>query len=296
MLNRMHLLTAMCLAASTGLFVVGPMRADDLSGGQVSPSRETDVNVALPAGIEAKNLNSDKAIERAFKDATNDAMSKTGMDNLLNRLVDEDRVRINKSLPSGRSLNNIEGDKNKRLTDLIADIEGSWKSKYNQGFDLDINKVYTTNMFSIQTGEVVDANLLVGKWPVNANPMADKGGKLTPGSADEAKNHSFGGDVNLEKGRDVGIVHFTRTSSLPGVNASMIREAGGWKFDIPNDVNAQALYDNVVKGLTYFDHQKDKWPSDVNESYRQMTHIVVASLYGVPLTMEGGVRPSDIKP
>src|SRR5437867_11453389 len=118
MLNRTHLLTAMCLAVSTGLFVVGPMRADDLSGGQVSPSRETEADVSLPPGIEAKNLNSDKAIERAFKDVTNDAMNKTGFDNLVGRLVDEDRGRINKSLLSGRSLNNIEGDKNKRMTDL----------------------------------------------------------------------------------------------------------------------------------------------------------------------------------
>src|SRR6185295_13999797 len=115
-----------------------------------------------------KNLNSDKAIERAFKDVTNDSMNKTGFDNLVGRLVDEDRVRINKSLLAGRSLNNIEGDNNKKLTDLIADIGGSWKAKYNQGFDVDISKVYTTNMFHIQTGEVVDANLLIGKWPVNA--------------------------------------------------------------------------------------------------------------------------------
>jgi len=297
MLNRMHLLTAMCLAVSTGLFVVGPMRADDLSGGQVSPSRETETDVALPAGIEAKNLNSDKAIERAFKDVTNDAMNKTGFDNLINRLVDEDRVRINKSLDNGRSLNNVTGDKNKRLTDLISDIEGTWKSKYNQGFDVDINKVYTTNIFHIQTGEVVDANMLVGKWPVNAAFNADKGGKLTPSEAQDTKGKVYGGDVNLEKGRDVAIVHFMRTSGLPGVNASMIREAGGWKFDIPNDVNAQALYDNVCKGLSHFDQQKDKWPSDVNEAYRQMTHLLVASLYGVPLTTDaGGVRPADIKP
>jgi len=293
MLNRTHLLTAMCLAVSTGLFVVGPMRADDLSGVQVSPGRETEADVAMPAGIEVKNLNSDKAIERAFKDVTNDSMNKTGMDNLIGRLVDEDRVRINKSLVSGRSLNNIEGDKNKKLTDLIADIEGTWKSKYNQGFDVDINKVYTTNFFHIQTGEVVDANMLVGKWPVNANIGADKGGKLTPQEAQDTKGRLLGGDVNLEKGRNVAIVHFIGTPGFAGVNASMIHEAGGWKFDVPNDVNAQALYDNLCKNLSYFDQRKDKWPGDVNEAYRQMTHLVVASLYGVPLNMEaGGVRPA----
>jgi len=293
MLNRTHLLTAMCLAVSSGLFVAGPMRADDLSGGQVSPGRETEADVSLPAGIEAKNLNSDKAIERAFKDVTNDAMNKTGMDNLVDRLVDEDRTRIKNSLDSGRSLNNVTGDKNKRLTDLIADIEGTWKSKYNQGFDVDINKAYTNQFFHIQTGEVVDANLLVGKWPVQAGFGASTGGRLTPSEAQDTKGKVYGGTVNLEKGRNVAIVHVMSTPGFSGLNASMIHEAGGWKFDIPNEVNAQALYDNLCKNLSYFDQRKDQWPGDVNEGYRQFTHLVVASLYGVPLTTEaGGVRPA----
>jgi len=293
MLNRTHLLTAMCLAVSTGLFVVGPMRADDLSGGQVSPGRETETDVALPAGIEAKNLNSDKAIERAFKDVTNDSMSKTGLDNLVDRLVDEDRTRVKKSVTSGHTLNNISGDNNKRLTDLIADIEGSWKSKYNQGFDVDINKAYPKEFFHIQTGEVVDANLLVGKWPVDAAINATKGGKLTPQEAQDTKGKVYGGTVNLEKGRNVAIAHFIGSSGFPGLNASMIHEAGGWKFDVPNDINAQMLYDNLCKNLSYFDQRKDNWPGDVNEAYRQVTHLVVASLYGVPMTTEaGGVRPA----
>jgi len=293
MLNRTHLLTAMCLAVSTGLFVVGPMRADDLSGGQVSPSRETETDVSLPAGIEVKNLNSDKAIERAFKDVTDDAMNKTGFDNLVDRLVDEDRTRIKKSFASG-SLNNIDGSKNQRLTDLIADIEGTWKSKYNQGFSLDVGKTYTKDFFHIQTGEVIDANQLVGKWPVDAAINATKGGKLTPQEAQDTKGKVYGGTVNLEKGRNVAIVHVMSSPGFSGLNASMIHEAGGWKFDVPNDVTAQTLYDNLCKNLSYFDQRKEKWPTDVNEAYREMTHLVVASLYQVPLTTEAGqgARPT----
>jgi len=299
MLNRNHLLTVMCLAVSTGLFVMGPALADDLSAGQttggaaVSPSRETEADVSLPAGIEAKNLNSDKAIERAFKDVTNDALNKTGFDNLVDRLVDQDRDRIKKSLNNG-SLNNVDGNKNKRLTDLIADIEGSWKAKYNKAFDIDIGKVYTGDYLHIQTGEVVDANQLVGKWPVDAAINAHSGAKLTPQEAQDTKGHVYGGDINLEKGRNVAIVHLLGKNGYMGMNASMIHEAGGWKFDVPNDVTAQSLYDNLCKNLAYFDQKKDSWPTDVNESYRLMTHLVVASLYQVPVTPDAnqGARPA----
>jgi len=296
MLNRYHLLTAVCVAASTGLFVMGPALADDLSptgnAGNVSPSRETEADVSLPAGIEAKNLNSDKSIEHAFKAVTDDAMSKTGLDNLVDRLVDQDRDRIKKSLNSG-TLNNIDGTKNKQLTDLIADIEGTWKTKYNQNFNLDIGKVYTGDFLHIQTGEVVDANQLVGKWPVDAAINAPKGGKLTPQEAQDTKGKTFGGDVNLEKGRNVAIVHIMGKNGYAGLNASLIHEVGvGWKFDVPNTVTANSLYDNLCKNLSYFDQKKDSWPTDANESYRLFSHLVVASLYGVPVTPTNSPMPS----
>jgi len=293
MLNRIHVLTAMCLAVSTGLFVMAPAMADDMSPtAGVSPSRETEMDASLPAGIEAKNLNSDKAIERAFKAVSEDAMSKTGMDNLVARFVDQDRERINKSLGSGRSLNNITGDKNKQLTDLIADIEGNWKAKYNSAFNLDIGKSYTGDFFHIQTGEVVDANQLVGKWPVSAAINGNTGGKLSADDASQAKNKNFGGDVNLEKGRNVAIVHIMGKNGYAGLNASMIHEAGGWKFDVPNDVTADTLYSNLVKNLSYFDQKKDSWPTDANESYRLLTHLVVASLYQVPVTAVNSPMPA----
>jgi len=299
------------MAVSTGLYAVKAAGADELSGSTpgtpsaVSPSRQTEADVSLPAGIQSKNLNSDKGIENAFKAIDQDALSKTGMDNLINRLVDQDRVRISKSLPSGTSLNNIDGNKNQKLTELIGSIETNWKNKYNMGFDFDVNKVFTNDFVHIQTGEVTDPNQLVGKWPVQVSMQTKSGasgittgapGTVTPSDAQQARDKAFGGDVNLEKGRNVAIVHLMSAQGYSGLYASLIHEAGGWKFDVPNNLSAQNLYDNLCKNLSYIDQHKDTWPTDSSAAYRQLTHAVVAALYDVQLgdmqNQNPGVRPS----
>jgi hypothetical protein len=243
----------------------------------------------LPDGITAKDLNSDKAIEKAFKAVTEDAMSKTGFDNLVSRLVVQDKERITKSLTSG-TLNNINGSKNQKLTDVIASIEGGWQAKYNQKFSIEIAKVYTPDYIHIQTGEVADADQLVGKWPVMPTLLSGNAGNLTQSDADKTKAHYFGSDVKLEKGRDVAVAQFQTTQSFSGLNTSMIHETGGWKFDIPNTVDAQKLYDNVVNNLTTLDKSRTMWPDDVNEGYRRFTQAVVAALYDAPYPGES-VRP-----
>jgi hypothetical protein len=284
MLNRKIVMALACLGVATGMSLSGQAVADDVvitnSGTKIVADRPL-----LPVGINAKDLNADKAIDKAFKGVTEASMNKTGFDNLVSYLVDQDRDRINKSLSSG-TLNNINGSKNQRLTDVIANIEGGWKSKYNQNFNLDIAKVYTREYIQIHTGEVADPALLVGKWPVMPNMMTGNAGKLTQAEADEARNRMFGGNVNLEKGRNVAVAQFSTSQHFSGLNATLIHEAGGWKFDVPNTMTAQKLYDNVVDRLTTLDRSRDQWPSDVNEAYRRFTQAVVSALYDAPFPGE----------
>jgi hypothetical protein len=284
MLNRIYALTAVALSAAAGLFVAGPGVLAQ-QGMSAQPIVERDLS--LPVGITARDLNADKSIEKLFRSATNDSMNKTGFDNIVASLVDQDRDRLKASL-SGGTLGNIDGNKNKQLTDLIADIEGSWKSKYNQNFDADYTKVFTANALHIQTGEVADPQLLIGKWPVDPRTPGSAAGKVTQSDIDQAQNRLMGGNVNLEKGRNVAIAHLMGSTRLNGANASLVHEAGGWKFDVPNTLTAQRLYNNLVSNLAYLDQRKNEWPADVNEGYRDFARAVTASLYDIPLTRDGG--------
>jgi len=302
MIKTTSILAAACVAASLGVLGVSMTGAqtmpanrgvDNMTGNTMRDKVAADSIPALPAGITSKDLNSDKSIEKAFKAVTEDAMSKTGFDNIVGKLVDQDRTRIEKSLGSGRGLGNVKGDKNKEFSDLVAQITDTWKAKYNQKFDIDIAKVFGNRDFiTIQTGEVTDANQLVGKWPVDAGLMdnaMEGAGKLSQADADQTKHKVFGGDVNLEKGRNVAIAHIYTNADFHGLNASLIHEAGGWKFDVPNTLTADGLYDNVVKNLTTLAQDKDKWPADVNDGYRLFTRVITSSMYDVTLKREPGV-------
>jgi len=306
MLNRISLLTAVCMTASAGLFVTTSL-ADDLTGTRTTAvGADMGTNLKLPPGVTPKDLNSDKSIDKAFKAVAEDGMSKTGFDNLVSKLVDQDRDRIKKSVANNRSLSNVDGNNNKRLTDVIADIEGTFKSKYNSKFDIDISKSYTTDFIHIMTGEVTDPQLLVGKWPVDPVSLSDMNagtaGKVTQSDADIAKSKTFGGDVNLEKGRNVAVAYVMGNHGLKGFTASLIHEnLVGWKFDVPNTMTADQLYNNLVANLSYLDQHKETWSTDVNQANREFTHAISASLFNINIANgmtangldNGSPRPLD---
>jgi hypothetical protein len=299
MLNRTSLLTAVCLA-SAGLFVASAPAADNVTITSNGSSVTADMNshTALPAGITAKNLNDDKAIDKAIKNVAEDGLSRDGFDNLVGRLADQDRDRIKKSAGNA-SLTNLNGDKNQRLNTLVDNLNNSFKAKYSQKVDIDYSKAFTADFVHIMTGEVQDPNQLVGKWPVAAGMSADNAGKLSAADAQQAQNKAFGGDVNLEKGRDVAIAHIVGSHGMPGVTASLIHEvASGWKFDIPNDIDAHRLYNNLLSNLGTIN--TSTLPADVNEANREVAHAVVASLYNIDLSNGSnaanlnGARPMNV--
>jgi len=78
------------------------------------------------------------------------------------------------------------------------------------------------------------------------------------------------------------------STRLNGANASLVHEAGGWKFDVPNTLTGQKLYNNLVSNLSYLNQRKNEWPADVNEGYRDVARAVTASLYDIPFTRDGG--------
>jgi len=301
MLNRIHILSAAVVSA--GLFAANLSAADQTTTitDTTTVTHNADLSADLPAGITAKNLNDDKAIEKTFKNLTDDALSKDGFDNVVGLLVDQDRTRIKDSVDKGHSLTNLTGDKNAQLTDAVSGLQGFWQKKYNTKFAPDYDKVFGNNFLGIKTGEVSDPAALVGHWPLDVSMMstAPGGGKMNDQDLNQARK-TFGGDVNLEKGRNVAIAHIPMSHGMPGLNVSMIHEAGGWKFDIPNNIDAKQLYTNLVNNLNFIKGHEGEAPSDVNDGYREVSHAVVAALYNIDLSQvksptaldNNGVKPA----
>ena len=266
----------------TGSAIAHPPAANASASVNASSS---NANFALPDGITAKNLNQEKDIRReAFGKATAAAMKKDAFSDVVDRLVDQDRNRIGQ----------YKQQKNDALDDVIAKLQGQWKTKY--GKDFDMTRAEDERAFSgvqILQGEISNPDGLAGKWPI-AQPMTATAARTGDEKAQQAANRqdvetakakTFGGDVNLDKGRDVAVVKVPATMGLPDVYCSLIKEhTTGWRFDIPNNITGQQLHDNLVKHLTMMADHPEQWPADADQAYGLVGHHVAMALYNVEAT------------
>jgi hypothetical protein len=233
----------------------------------------------LPPGITAKDLKDDKDIRSAFGAYEKAAVEKSGFKNVVDCLVDQHRDRMKKE---------YKEEKTDALNDVIARLQGQWKTKYNQ--DLDITRAQRQKAFSgivIQTGQVANPKQLAGNWPIaQAVPTTEAQTAASKQDVDKAKNKTFGGDVNLDKGRDVAIAQVPEAFGLPEVRCSLIKEhLSGWRFDVSNTMTGQMLHDSLVKHLTMVTDHPEQWPSDIDQAYGLVGHHVLMALYNVEMPM-----------
>jgi len=207
-----------------------------------------------------------KDICKTLSTATEAAIKKDGFDNLIKRFVDADRDRISKT-----KLTRADWDK---LNAKIDIIQKDWKAKYNQDFNMDDPRMVYNEQFRIVQGVIGEPQ------PAGATMNGDKMDPglpdLTPGAESDKIG---GGDVNREKGRKVAKVTFPETHGMPALYIPMIREVPDmWKIDVPDQVDGQKLYDNLLNQLTMLEDHKDMWPTDVNDAYRAVSHHVLMAI------------------
>jgi len=240
--------------------------------------------LAWPAGFTMKDAK-DTGVRNELATLANNALTMNHFDNFIGNLVDEDRKRI--------------GDyKDKKFTDLdgkINVIRKFWNDKYGKDFDVTAEKSLSGPFAAVIMGEVSDTRQAVANWPVDpkTGKPVEKSGEAIEAGAREA-NKPFGGEKNLDKGRDVALVRIMESHGLPGVTASMIHEGiDNWRFDIPNTRTGQQIHDALLMQLSHVaDHSKD-WPADANEGYRMVTHRVLCAIYGVNPADTGGDRATE---
>lgn len=277
------LLTAACLSASLA-FAAAPVRAADNSanaGAQVThpiaQQEKPNYTFNYPPGIQAKDLKAIPDVQKSFEKVAQSAFGKDPLNDIISYTVDQDRNRLKAS-------DDNKHDNGDALTGIVKQLDSAWHTKYNQNFAFDGSKIYLETFLHVGTGEVTNPDQLVGKWPLPAGDNLSSGaGELTPADARQA-HKTFGGDVNLEKGRDVAIAHISQSHGMPGVTASLIHEMPNtWRFDVPNTLTRQKLYSNLVANLTHLYNNQAQWPADAAEGYRAATQAVVASLYDINL-------------
>jgi len=269
----------------------------------VTPNRDAESAASKNQSKHAEEIHD------VMAQVTEAALTKDGLDDIVERFVDADRNRL------GQNKDALKADDT--LNGRIAQFQKDWKDKYNQDFDIkDEDKVYDTSFAMITEGEEgrartasdrINADATAGGGAASAS--GNVGGVGASGTVDTKTGTASGNvdnktgvdapkvntdgqtaaDKNLnDPGRNIATVHIAASHNMPALDVPMIHEAGGWKIDVPDSVDASKFHQNVLNALTHCDDMKAQWPSDVNDAYRAVTHSVLLSIFDKPLNDASG--------
>lgn len=307
MRNHTHRLAlAAALAAAGAAFSPTPalaqQQASDAQAQQAREARDASARSAaaatFPAGIQAKKADDINDVRKTLDGLTEAAVTKDGFDDLIERLVDQDRNRI--------GANRFAEKKFDDLNAKADQLRQAWKAKYGKDFEIHPSDAFA--MVQVIQGEVQEPAALAGNWPVKAASASASDRAVTAGeretrtSQDPATGAPQGTananadnserreplakneDANLTKGREVAIATFPASHGLPQLNVSLVGEAQGWRVDAPNTLTGQQLHDNLLKHLTHVTDMSAQWPADVKQAEMAVAHHILAAVYGVDQT------------
>jgi len=234
--------------------------------------------VGLNKNASANQAKNAEEIHDVMAQVTEAALTKNGLKDVVERFVDADRNRMGQEQDALKNGETLDG--------RIAQVETDWKAKYGQKFDVrDEDKVYDQNFAMITEGEETGARTASDKTNADTSttpPPAQVNASNKEG-VDKPSVNSNGqtdADKNLnDKGRNIATVHIAASHNLPALDVPMIHEAGGWKLDVPDSVDAKKLHDNIQTALTKVGDMKAQWPSDEADAQRAVTHQVLLAIF-----------------
>jgi hypothetical protein len=252
----------------------GQNDSSDAKQGEQQPAAEETPAAQFPAGVKLDDdPKEDQAqLTKTLDNITEAAFTKGGFDDVVQRLVDQDRNRIGK-----------DGFAEKTFDDLDAMVEAlrtAWKDKYKDDFEVDGEQAFAK--LTTIVGEIDDPKAVASAWPVPAVSEASPQSDAVPAAAKETDGNADPNlDSNVEKGRDVAIATVPASHGLPALNVSLVQELQGWRIDVPNTLTGQQLHDSLLKHLTHVTDAQAQWPADKNEAAAMVAHHVLLAAYGV---------------
>jgi len=299
-------LTASALTIGGLCFIPGTRAADpvapapDATGTVRTDTRTTEVRTVDRGNNPAAAAPDADDIRKTIAWVAETAVTKGDFDKLNNRFVKADEERIEKFKPA---------DGGAKLDGRIDQFNKDWKAKYNEDFNFSRssrNDVLNDQFARIVQGEIGEARTAGNKEVPSAEPQNVKGGtpqdlkKSGVNQPDANSNKTGGGDTNRDPGRNIAtaIIPAAAMASAkiqpgqaPAVTGKMeahqkelaipfIHELPDtWKIDVPDNIDGQKLYDNLVKHLTMVDEDRANWPADKNEAYRTVTRHMLEALF-----------------
>lgn len=233
---------------------------------------------AQPAGARGTAAAPDaEGIRDVLAQSAEASLTKGGLDDLVERFVDQDRNRLGQG----------QLDNHADLDGRIDQFRKDWKAKYNQDFDINNEEAAFPNAtFAIVQGELPrDAAGAEVKVDVDRNldgtrtaevDVDRKTGVDSPGSDAANANRN-------DPGRNIATIRIAASHGMPALTVPMIHELpDSWRIDVPNTLTADRLKANLLAHLTAANEMKDQWPSDVNDAHAMVAHHVLMAVMDQP--------------
>jgi len=238
---------------------------DDLAESASNTIRNADKGTAAAPDAEG--------IRDILASATEAALTRNGLDDLTERLVDADRNRIGEGIGADFADHAA----------LVDQFRADWKAKYGKDFDIKEESALPEAMFSVKQGEIGQA---AAGAEVDVDRKADgsatvdvdrKSGVDSPDSAAADANRN-------DPGRNIATVSVKASHGMPALTVPLIHEGpDNWRIDAPDSLDADKLKQNVVEHLRAAHAMKDQWPADVNEAYASVAHHVLMAILDQPV-------------
>lgn len=215
-------------------------------------AREAGARINAPKGTAAAP--DAEGIRDVLAQVTEAALTKGGLDSIVERFIDADRNRI------GPGADADFADLDARIDQFRKD----WKAKFNEDFDIKNEEAaFPEQSFSITQGEI-------GKNAATGTTGADR-------------PDSPAADANTnDPGRNIATIQVASSQGLGALTVPMVHEAPDrWKINVPDGLTAAKLKQNLLSHLNAAGNSA-QWPQDVNQAYAQVGHHVLMAVLDQP--------------
>ncbi len=243
----------------------------DMQGGMATVQFPQGIRPAEDADVSGARDD----IREVLTEMTEAAFTKGGFSDMVERFVDQDRNRI------GR----LEDVESEQLDSVVEIFLQNWENKYGNEFDIEDDKFLGAGL-AVAIGEVEDSRQAMANWPLSLT--GEEGPRAAAGAMINEDEQS---DANLEEERTVAI------AAVPGkdgkmLHLSLIKEAGGWKIDLPNNITRQQLHSRVSTMIRTLNANPDQWPETEAEAYNLVGRKLLMAIHDIDETMDERALPA----
>lgn len=224
-----------------------------------------------------------KDIRKALGRLGEDALTKGGLNKVVNHFVDADRNRLKKS-------DTYDQDFGDKLDGRIEQINQAWKTKFGHSFNVKSSEDAFSNFAMIRQGQI-------GRDAVLAAEVIRNSQKANMSDKDNAAGNDRK-DENLETGRQIAVLTVGNTPAVPeGAAQTAAAKMGAaelkvplihempdaWTINVPDTLTAAKLRQNLLDHLTMMGEKPDQWSADENAAIREITRHVLAAVLDQPM-------------